>query len=210
FWLQRTAKEIASSVLSTGLQTARTPPNMPHAGCGTGTLAITARFLHKTRMCVYHAKGHCARGEECSFAHGSGDLRTVPDFSYTQPCQGFARTGKCRRGDACTFAHAPGKLLPWQCSEAPSPAETEHAEHGSEGASPAHGPPAPAELERQRAPHGAPVGLGRPLGDRPPGPAPAGGARAARAGGAAAAEGHRQADVPPLLRGEWGGGRPLG
>ncbi|CAK0831292.1 unnamed protein product, partial [Prorocentrum cordatum] len=121
--------------------------------------------------------------------------------------EGFARTGKCRRGDACTFAHAPGKLLPWQCSEAPSPAETEHAEHGSEGASPAHGPPAPAELERQRAPHGAPVGLGRPLGDRPPGPAPAGGARAARAGGAAAAEGHRQADVPPLLRGEWGGGR---
>ncbi|CAK0819731.1 unnamed protein product [Prorocentrum cordatum] len=86
---------------------------------------MMARFLHKTRLCTYYANGYCARGEDCSFAHRSADVRTAPDFSYTQPCKSFMKTGKCMQGDACKFAHALGKMLPWKCSEA------EHDDHGS-------------------------------------------------------------------------------
>jgi hypothetical protein len=66
---------------------------------------------------MYYAKGYCARGEECNFAHGSGDVKTAPDFSYTQQCRSFMKTGRCRQGASCKFAHAVGQLRPWECSE---------------------------------------------------------------------------------------------
>ncbi|CAK0797633.1 unnamed protein product [Prorocentrum cordatum] len=131
---------------------------MARAGSRRGNLLMTARFLHKTRLCMYYANGYCARGEDCSFAHGSDDVRTAPDFSYTQPCKSFMKTGKCRQGDACKFAHAPGKLLPWKCSEA------EHDEHGSrcdlEERARERDPPRAVPRERQpRAPCLAPWAL---------------------------------------------------
>ncbi|CAK0794491.1 unnamed protein product, partial [Prorocentrum cordatum] len=101
-----------------GAGTARTPSGMTRAGSRRGSADLTARLLRKTRLCVHYAKGHCARGEDCGFAHGSGDVRTAPDFSHTRPCRSFARARRCRQGDACRFAHDPGKMLPWKCSGA--------------------------------------------------------------------------------------------
>lgn len=91
---------------------------MTRAGSGKGNVTLTARFLHKTRLCAYYERGYCARGDRCGFAHGSGDVRTCPDFSYTQPCRSFIKTGKCKQGDACTFAHAPATMVPWKRREA--------------------------------------------------------------------------------------------
>ncbi|CAK0838532.1 unnamed protein product [Prorocentrum cordatum] len=97
-----------------------------------GNAEMTARFLHKTRLCIYYSKGYCARGEDCNFAHGSGDVRTAPDFSYTQQCRSLVKTGRCRQGDACKFAHAAGQLRPWEGSEEGEEYNESGSQYGSQ------------------------------------------------------------------------------
>lgn len=35
----------------------------------------------KTRICRHYLKGWCERGNECGFAHGTGDLHNSPTIS---------------------------------------------------------------------------------------------------------------------------------
>lgn len=80
---------------------------------GKGNAALTAELLCKTRLCVFHAQGTCSRGDACTFAHGSTEIATRPDFSRTQVCRTFKTSGHCAKGDACLFAHNVGSLKKW-------------------------------------------------------------------------------------------------
>jgi len=71
-----------------------------------------SQVLDKTKMCKFHARGRCARGKACSFAHGVDELLTAPNLHKTQLCADFARDGQCRRGARCKFAHGVGQLRP--------------------------------------------------------------------------------------------------
>jgi hypothetical protein len=97
---------------------------------------VTARLLWKTRQCIFFAKGNCARGSACTFAHGSADSRVAPDFSYTQRCKSFIKTGQCQHGAGCKFAHTQGEVRPWESKKR---GQTHHRARG--GASPPSLPP---------------------------------------------------------------------
>lgn len=70
------------------------------------------QVLDKTKFCKFYARGRCARGKACSFAHGSEELLTAPDLHKTQLCADYARDGLCRRGARCKFAHGVEQLKP--------------------------------------------------------------------------------------------------
>eukprot|EP00931_Biecheleriopsis_adriatica_P016199 TRINITY_DN12012_c0_g2_i1.p1 TRINITY_DN12012_c0_g2~~TRINITY_DN12012_c0_g2_i1.p1 ORF type:complete len:228 (-),score=18.98 TRINITY_DN12012_c0_g2_i1:5-688(-) len=61
--------------------------------------------LESTKLCKFHAEGKCKRGESCTFAHSSEQIRDQPDFSKTRLCAAFKRVGRCTRGTDCKFAH---------------------------------------------------------------------------------------------------------
>ncbi|CAK0893516.1 unnamed protein product [Prorocentrum cordatum] len=139
---------------------------MTPAGSVKGNAALTARFLHKTRLCNYYASGHCARGSDCGFAHGSGELRTAPDFSYTQQCRSFAKTGACGQGDACKFAHSWEQQRDWHCRGAG------RGKRGPERDSPQSAAQDPAPCAPDFPACALPAGAGRPALGAPPGAAP--------------------------------------
>ncbi|CAK0871408.1 unnamed protein product [Prorocentrum cordatum] len=68
-------------------------------------------LFHKTRLCRFHDLSLCARGAECSFAHGQGELQTMPDLTRTRLCQDLIRTGMCNN-NRCAFAHNGTELRP--------------------------------------------------------------------------------------------------
>eukprot|EP00434_Breviolum_minutum_P001060 symbB.v1.2.000933.t1/scaffold54.1/size375170/6 len=69
------------------------------------------RFYKQTRLCSFHQVGACKRGSACNFAHDSGELKEMPDFSKTRLCKTFQTTGRCELGDSCTFAHGHHELI---------------------------------------------------------------------------------------------------
>jgi len=62
-------------------------------------------LFDKTRLCKFFAKGKCARGLACTFAHSHEELETRPDFFRTQLCPDFLRLGMCPLGASCAYAH---------------------------------------------------------------------------------------------------------
>ncbi|CAJ1399787.1 unnamed protein product [Effrenium voratum] len=66
----------------------------------------------KTRLCKFFALGACTRGLACSFAHGTDQLRSQPDFSKTRLCADFTELGSCADGRDCKFAHGRHELRP--------------------------------------------------------------------------------------------------
>jgi hypothetical protein len=69
-------------------------------GCG---------MFFKTKLCQYHAKGKCTKGDACSFAHATDALRPLPDLSYTQICPMVVSSGKCTN-IGCKYAHTREQL----------------------------------------------------------------------------------------------------
>jgi len=61
--------------------------------------------LHKTKFCLYHLKGVCQFGADCSFAHSFSELQATPDLRKTRLCINFFEGGGCNDPD-CTFAHS--------------------------------------------------------------------------------------------------------
>lgn len=59
--------------------------------------------LHKTKLCVFYAKGRCNRGTACSFAHSHAELQAPPDFFKTSFCYNFRRR-QCNDAN-CKYAH---------------------------------------------------------------------------------------------------------
>jgi len=89
--------------------------------------------LYKTRLCErFEAEGTCPYGNKCHFAHGTAELRRMPqqqpsyDDQYmnqhqqppqnnnplykTRLCERFMNEHYCQYGSKCTFAHGPEEL----------------------------------------------------------------------------------------------------
>jgi hypothetical protein len=61
--------------------------------------------LSKTSWCKFFSTGQCNKGEACSFAHDTDELRSVPDLKKTSLCKAW-RNGKCSHpASSCQFAH---------------------------------------------------------------------------------------------------------
>lgn len=58
----------------------------------------------KTKMCRFELLGICAKGLQCPFAHGSTELRALPDLRNTKLCRELLQTGECNNRN-CTYAH---------------------------------------------------------------------------------------------------------
>lgn len=78
--------------------------------------------LYKTRLCNFHVRGACTKGQSCPFAHGAEDLLPSPDFEKTSVCPVMLNNGKCDK-PRCRYAHsadelrsAPGLLKTKMCS----------------------------------------------------------------------------------------------
>ena len=65
------------------------------------------RDNRKTVICTFYKAGTCTKGWQCSFAHGTNDLKVSDSFPIkTAECiYEFEREGQCWKGDKCTFAH---------------------------------------------------------------------------------------------------------
>jgi len=58
----------------------------------------------KTKMCKFELLGMCAKGPQCPFAHGGGELRPLPDLRCTKMCRELLHTGTCSN-PSCAYAH---------------------------------------------------------------------------------------------------------
>eukprot|EP00931_Biecheleriopsis_adriatica_P099807 TRINITY_DN7455_c0_g3_i1.p1 TRINITY_DN7455_c0_g3~~TRINITY_DN7455_c0_g3_i1.p1 ORF type:complete len:214 (+),score=25.89 TRINITY_DN7455_c0_g3_i1:50-691(+) len=65
-------------------------------------------LLESTKLCKFHAEGRCRRGEACTFAHSTEQIRDQPNFAKTRLCAEFKRSGHCTQGSECKFAHGNG------------------------------------------------------------------------------------------------------
>eukprot|EP00930_Biecheleria_cincta_P082484 TRINITY_DN7220_c0_g1_i1.p1 TRINITY_DN7220_c0_g1~~TRINITY_DN7220_c0_g1_i1.p1 ORF type:complete len:246 (+),score=34.51 TRINITY_DN7220_c0_g1_i1:47-784(+) len=63
-----------------------------------------------TRLCQFFLEGRCAKGSQCTFAHGREQMRKQPYLYRTALCKEFSQTGQCTNGNTCTFAHSEGEL----------------------------------------------------------------------------------------------------
>jgi len=64
----------------------------------------------KTKMCKFHLQGKCAKGTNCSFAHGQPEMESSPDLYRTQLCMALFKTGKCKESETCKYAHTREQL----------------------------------------------------------------------------------------------------
>jgi len=77
----------------------------------------------KTIMCKFFELGQCTRGDRCTFAHGSEQLRQAPDFSKTRLCADFIEYGNCHFGRKCSFAHGKRELRPGSAAKLGRPGQ---------------------------------------------------------------------------------------
>lgn len=61
----------------------------------------------KTALCKFFAKGHCPRGNRCTFAHGEKELVTRPQRQRQQrrPCWYHNNGGCSKSAEACVYDH---------------------------------------------------------------------------------------------------------
>lgn len=78
------------------------PPPPGLTALGTTNSEIKTQF-NRTRLCTFHARGHCFHGEQCKYAHNNDQLQSVPDLTKTRLCFNFFR-GECHNTN-CSFAH---------------------------------------------------------------------------------------------------------
>mmetsp|Transcript_37096 Transcript_37096/g.58592 ORF Transcript_37096/g.58592 Transcript_37096/m.58592 type:complete len:271 (+) Transcript_37096:76-888(+) len=77
----------------------------------------------KTQICKFYELGQCTRGDRCTFAHGSEQLRQAPDFSKTRLCADFIEHGTCHFGRKCSFAHGKRELRPGSAAKLGRPGQ---------------------------------------------------------------------------------------
>lgn len=78
-----------------------TKPSLPGPGRG-------GQFC-KTKLCRFELMGICAKGPECPFAHGSTELKPLPDLRCTRLCKELLSNGQCTDQN-CTYAHSREQL----------------------------------------------------------------------------------------------------
>mmetsp|Transcript_154000 Transcript_154000/g.279805 ORF Transcript_154000/g.279805 Transcript_154000/m.279805 type:complete len:370 (-) Transcript_154000:71-1180(-) len=70
----------------------------------------TSAIFIKTKMCAFHLRGKCTRGEACKFAHGNTDMTPLPDLYRTSLCSSILLSGMCANGASCKYAHTRDEL----------------------------------------------------------------------------------------------------
>uniref|UniRef100_A0A7S4RD68 C3H1-type domain-containing protein n=1 Tax=Alexandrium monilatum TaxID=311494 RepID=A0A7S4RD68_9DINO len=63
----------------------------------------------KTELCRFYQSG-CARGKDCCYAHGEGELRIAPDLNKTSLCKDWVNRRCPLKAEACPFAHGWGDM----------------------------------------------------------------------------------------------------
>jgi len=81
------------------------------------------RLFDKTKECKFYVAGHCHKGNTCKFAHGSTDLRLVPDLTCTKICPRLLKRGSCEKA-GCRYAHSADELAHAPLSTPQSAIET--------------------------------------------------------------------------------------
>lgn len=59
----------------------------------------------KTKRCKFEFLGMCEKGQLCPFAHGSTELRPLPDLRCTKMCRELLQSGRCSNTN-CAYAHS--------------------------------------------------------------------------------------------------------
>lgn len=74
----------------------------------------------KAKLCKHWVTGTCVNADQCTFAHGEGDLQasasgstrpSAPEIKQVIPCWNFVINGGCQVGSNCKFAHGDGDML---------------------------------------------------------------------------------------------------
>jgi hypothetical protein len=83
----------------------------PMAAAAAAPAASQGRICQfsKTKMCRFELLGMCAKGKQCPFAHGNGELRPLPDLRNTKMCRELLKTGQCST-IGCAYAHGREEL----------------------------------------------------------------------------------------------------
>uniref|UniRef100_A0A7S1WE84 C3H1-type domain-containing protein n=1 Tax=Alexandrium catenella TaxID=2925 RepID=A0A7S1WE84_ALECA len=63
----------------------------------------------KTKLCKFELLSMCAKGPQCPFAHGAGELRPLPDLRCTKLCKDLLQSGECSNKN-CSYAHSREEL----------------------------------------------------------------------------------------------------
>mmetsp|Transcript_64182 Transcript_64182/g.115440 ORF Transcript_64182/g.115440 Transcript_64182/m.115440 type:complete len:635 (-) Transcript_64182:144-2048(-) len=84
------------------------PPQLAEQDEEGGRATRTWQFS-KTKMCKFDLIGMCMKGDECPFAHGKVELKTLPDLTCTKLCKTLIQTGSCDEAD-CNYAHSKEEL----------------------------------------------------------------------------------------------------
>jgi len=77
----------------------------------------------KTRMCPFHARGTCRRGQACNYAHSEVELLPQLDQQKKKLCIDYFRNGTCPLGSFCKYAHS--------AQEIPATTPPRRAQNGS-------------------------------------------------------------------------------
>lgn len=91
-----------------------------------GALGAACR---KTRLCHLYVLGQCPKESDCKFAHGEGELRTLPDLTRTRMCPKLVSSGYCDAA-ACRYAHGANELVDMRRAprlQTPTPPQNIHA-----------------------------------------------------------------------------------
>mmetsp|Transcript_1430 Transcript_1430/g.3902 ORF Transcript_1430/g.3902 Transcript_1430/m.3902 type:complete len:278 (-) Transcript_1430:76-909(-) len=67
------------------------------------------RQFARTKLCRFHVLGMCVKGPQCPFAHGSEELRPLPDLRCTKLCKTMMQVGSCQ-DPTCSYAHTEEEL----------------------------------------------------------------------------------------------------
>lgn len=73
------------------------------------TIDTRSAHFSKTKMCKFELLGMCTKGTSCPFAHGTTELRGLPDLRCTKLCKTLIQTGVCNK-KFCSFAHNKDEL----------------------------------------------------------------------------------------------------
>ena len=74
-------------------------------------LSLDSNYVnkYKTEICKnYELYGECQFGDNCSFAHGSNEIRDkiIDNYQYkTRNCKNFIHNGYCSYGKRCQYLH---------------------------------------------------------------------------------------------------------
>jgi len=77
---------------------------------GADNRAHRVKTFKKTKLCTFFENNTCTRGEDCYFAHNTGEMRKKPIFLKTRLCKDFIEMGSCKNGVHCNFAHGRSEL----------------------------------------------------------------------------------------------------